>query len=172
MKNGSRSNALLVELLLVIFFFMISAAVLPRTMTEGVPITAASRTTMGAASYREGNANTLARLYSPSSREVSVICPSTWVRSWIFRSTAFWRIAFRSMPWPASSRWNFFPCFFSSAQASITVRIFFFQSIWPTKRIMGSAPRLKRRVTSSTSEGCTVRRVAPLGMTCTSPWYP
>ena len=40
---------------------MISAAVLPFTMTEGVPITAASRTTMGAASYSEGNAKMDAR---------------------------------------------------------------------------------------------------------------
>ena len=34
MKNGSRSNALLVELLLVIFFFMISAAILVQVFAD------------------------------------------------------------------------------------------------------------------------------------------
>ena len=60
---------------------MISAAVLPRASTAGVPIAAASRTTMGALSYRDGNTNRLARENSASKSFVSVIWPTMRVFS-------------------------------------------------------------------------------------------
>ena len=45
MKNGSRSNALLVELLLVIFFFMISAAILVQVFADAKQKSAVAKAT-------------------------------------------------------------------------------------------------------------------------------
>ena len=68
---------------------MISDALEPSARIEGVPMAAASRTTMGALSYREGNRNSVADAYRASRVFVSVICPTRrasfsrpWSKSW------------------------------------------------------------------------------------------
>ena len=135
-------------------------------------MTAASRTTIGALSYREGNTNSEEQLYSASRSAASVMWPgsaqtSSRPSSFIFDSTAS-----SSGPLPASTRRKLRPSRLSRAEASSTRRMFFFQLIWPTKSSMGSSRRPSRRFTRSAAEGSAVLGVTPFGITRMGPLKP